>query len=134
MLSVRGIRGRILSNSRSRPSLALRVTQAYVSLSSIPKSDAGTRIVSLVRCGELEVRLIEFSRDSLEARLVEFSRTTNAGEPPLWVDLYDHALGVTIDSCRCGDVDEAISAAEHLLTQARVADGPQFGGREAENN
>ena len=111
MLSLRGIRGRTLSNSTGRPNLPLRVTQAYVSLSSVPESDAGTRIVSLARCGDLEVRLIELSRG------------THEGEPPLWVDLYDHALEVTIDSCRCSDVDEAIAAAEHLLSQAKPGGG-----------
>jgi hypothetical protein len=106
----------------SRPSLALRVTQAYVSLSSVPESDAGIRIVSLARCGDLEVRLIELSRGAHE------------GELPLWVDLYDHALGVTIDSCRCGDVDEAVSAAEHLLSQAQLGGGPTAGDGEDANS
>jgi hypothetical protein len=122
MLSLRGIRGRSLCNSTGRPSLALRVTQAYVSLSSVPESDAGTRIASLARCGDLEIRLIEFSR------------ATDDGEPAIWVDLYDHALGVTIDSCRCSDLDEAVSAAEHLFSQARLADGRKSGGSEADNS
>jgi hypothetical protein len=121
MLSVRGIRGRILSNSTSRASLARRVTQAYVGLSSVRESDAGTRIVSLARCGDLEIRLIEFAR------------STHDGEPPLWVDLYDHTLAVTIDSCRCNDLDEAVSAAEHLHSEAQSAAGRKFSDGKDEN-
>ncbi|HEY7299288.1 MAG TPA: hypothetical protein VH684_15385 [Xanthobacteraceae bacterium] len=66
--------------------------------------------------------------------MIEFSRATHDGEPPLWVDLYDHVLGVAIDSCRCSDLDEAVSATEHLLSQARLADRRETGDSEADSS
>ena len=99
------LRGLALCKPTSPQFLALRVTQAYVGLSSVPQSETGARSVSLARCGNRELRLIELSIASHD------------GEPPLWVELYDHDIRASIDSCRCSDLEEAVSAAEYLLSQ-----------------
>ena len=110
------LRGLVLCKPTTHQFLALRVTQAYVSLTSVPQSEIGARTVSLARCGNREVRLIELPT------------ATHGGEPPLWVELYDHDVRASIDSCRCSDLEEAVSAAEYLLSRAQqLSDGQDPG-------
>ena len=42
-----------------------------------------------------------------------------AADLPLWVELYDDQIGSSIDGCGCSDLEDAIPAAEDLLSQAR---------------
>ena len=113
------LRGLVLCKPTSQQFLALRVTQAYVSLSSAPRSETGARTVSLAKCGNCELRLIELST------------ATHGGEPPLWVELYDHDVRASIDSCRCSDLEETVSAAEYLLSRAQqFAEGEDPGDAE----
>jgi hypothetical protein len=82
-------------------------TQAYVRLFFLPASKEGARIVSLARFGNYEIRLLELST-------MDYDR-----DPPLWMELYDHDIPAAIDSCRCGDLEDAVCAAEKLLSQAK---------------
>ena len=88
-------------------SVALTVTQAYVRLFSVPASENGVRSVPLARVGNYEVRLAELPSMALAADL------------PLWMELYDHQIRSSIDGCGCSDLEDAIPAAEDLLSQAR---------------
>jgi hypothetical protein len=82
------------------------VTQAYVQLVHVAWEDQ-FRIASIWKYGDYEVRLVE--------RLI-----VNGGDMPnLWVELYSKHENATIDSCSCDDLDAAMSAAEHLMDQAR---------------
>jgi hypothetical protein len=65
----------------------------------------GERAVSLARFGDYDVRLVELSQTSCA--------------PPLWMELYAHDTGSTIDSCSCHEFEEAAAAAEHLISQAK---------------
>jgi hypothetical protein len=85
----------------------LRVTRAYIRLFLVPEGKDGTRTVSLARIGNYEVRF------------VELSQTSAAHEPPLWMELYAHDEQLVIDSCSFHELEEAVAAADHLVSQAK---------------
>jgi hypothetical protein len=84
-----------------------RITRAYISLLLAPEIKDGERTVSLARTGSYEVRL------------VEVPQTSSLDAPPLWMELFDHDVQSTIDSCSCQEIEEAMIAAEYLISQAR---------------
>jgi hypothetical protein len=105
--------------------IAARVTESYTSLFLTPHKD-GSRNAAIARFGALEVRLLEIS-------------SVNAPEIlSLWVELYARNYQVGLDSCECSDLDEAIDAAEFLITQARLLNNEAEQGRDdgcaAQNN
>jgi hypothetical protein len=67
----------------------------------------GTRTISLARYGAFEVRLIE---------LQEHCSPNNSQS---WVELYRHDTQSSVDSCRFDELDEAETAAKHLISSAR---------------
>ena len=102
------LRGPALCKSSTHRSVALTVTQAYVRLFSVSASESGVRSVPLARFGNYEVRLAELPSMAFAADL-----------PPLWMELYDHQIRSSIDGCGCSDLEDAIPAAEDLLSQAQ---------------
>ena len=92
---------------KSHRSVALTVTQAYARLLSIPASEKGVRSVPLAKFGNYEVRL------------AELSSVTSATDLPIWMELYDHRVRFSIDGYGCSDLEDAIPAAEDLLSQAQ---------------
>jgi hypothetical protein len=86
--------------------IAARVTEAYANLFLTPKQDDGSRYSAIARIGAFEVRLLE---------LPSVNSPEGLG---LWVELYDRDLRVGVDSYKCGDLDEAIDAAQLLAAQA----------------
>ena len=90
---------------KSHRSVALRVTQAYARLFSIPVSEKGVRSVPLAKFGNYEVRLAELP--------------SSAAGLPIWMELYDHHVRCSIDGYGCSDLEDAIPAAEDLLSQAQ---------------
>ena len=86
-------------------SVALTVTQAYVRLFSTPASEKGVRSVPLAKFGNYEVRLAELP--------------SSAAGLPIWMELYDLHVRCSIDSYGCSDLENAIPAAEDLLSQAQ---------------
>ncbi len=86
------------------------VTQAYVQLLDASRDEHNWRTVSLAKCFNYEVRLIE--------RLP----VVDAEVPCLWVELYAADAQTSIDSCGCDDVEAAVVAAECLISQARELD------------
>ena len=69
--------------------------------------DDGSRVVSLARFGAYEVRLIELAQKG------------SGDLPPLWLELYSHHVQWGIDSCSAISFEEAVIAAEALISQAR---------------
>ena len=90
---------------KSHRSVALTVTQAYARLFSIPVSEKGVRSVPLAKFGNYEVRLAELP--------------SSAAGLPIWMELYDHHVRCSIDGYGCSDLEDAIPAAEDLLSQAQ---------------
>ena len=85
-----------------------RVTESFASLFLPSKHDGDPRHAAIVRIGAFEIRLLEMpSVNSLD-------------EASLWVELYDLDLRLGVDSCKCGDLDEAIDAAHLLMIKAKL--------------
>jgi hypothetical protein len=88
--------------------IELRLTRAYISLLLVPTDEEGLRSVSLARYCKYEVRL------------VESALTPAVDSQKLWVDLYAHDVHARIDRCSVNDLDEAVAAAEYLISRART--------------
>ena len=97
---------------KSHRSVALTVTQAYARLLSIPASEKGVRSVPLAKFGNYEVRL------------AELSSVTSATDLPIWMELYDDHVRCSIDGYGYSDLEDAIPAAEDLLSQAQRLSKP----------
>jgi hypothetical protein len=88
-----------------------RVARAYIRLLLAPEGKDGSKTVSLARFGQYEVRLVELSQiDSADAAL-------------FWMELYAHHVQLAVDSCGCHELEEAVIAAEELVSQARRLNG-----------
>jgi hypothetical protein len=84
-----------------------RLLRAYLALILVPWS-LGTRSVQLARFGTYEVRLVEFEHDLAEAG------------PALWVELYRHDTGESLDACGCDEFEAAVCMAQDFMARASV--------------
>jgi len=54
---------------------------------------------------------------------------TRPGDVPLvWIDLFDHDARMSVDSCGCHEIDEALAGIDALVAQAENPDlglGPE---------
>jgi hypothetical protein len=103
----RKFRGFPLSTRINRASVHALVTRAYFKLVLVPWDAKKSRVVTLAKSDNREVRLVE---------LLE----PGSFMPNLWMELYDLDNKVALDSCACGDLESAAKAAEQLLEQAGV--------------
>lgn len=84
-----------------------QIIRAYVRLVHARLDDRGVRHVVLARFGAYEVRLFERLGD-------------DSPDPcPVWLELFDHDLRGTVESCGCCEFDEAVVAGDELLRLAR---------------
>jgi hypothetical protein len=86
----------------------LRLTQAYIHLLLVPVDDHGVRTIPFARFGNYEVRLSEFMRDH-----------PGTDDKPMWLELYARDSRSGIDSCACHDLEEALVAANLLVSHAK---------------
>jgi len=56
---------------------------------------------------------------AFEVRVVEFSQGASTGECFFWLELYCHVTRSSLDSFRCDNLDDAETAAEHLVSNAK---------------
>jgi hypothetical protein len=85
-----------------------RIIRAYVQLACTPETD-GSRTVTVVRIGALEVRLTEVPEEQ-----------RHPGMPWFWLELYSSARHAIIDSCGCTELDEhELAQAVDLIANAR---------------
>jgi hypothetical protein len=94
-------------STRMDKMIAARVTETYASLFLTPKQEDGSRYSAIARIGTFEVRLLELPSLNFPEEL------------ELWVELFDRDLQIGLDSYKCGDLDEAIDAAQFLIAEAR---------------
>jgi hypothetical protein len=87
--------------------IAPRVTESYASLFLTSERDDGSRQAAIARIGAFELRLLEMPS------------VNSPEEASLWVELYDRDLRLSVDSCKCSDLDEAIDATHLLMIQAK---------------
>jgi len=85
-----------------------QIIRAYVRLALTPDQANGSRTISVVQFGALEVRLTE-----------RFPADPSSPAPPFWVEIYSHATGVVVESCGCFEFDEdELNAAVELILEA----------------
>jgi hypothetical protein len=84
-----------------------RLSKAYARLAFMPEYGDRSRTSTLDRYGAFEVRLVEFSQGD------------PAGDRHFWLELYCHVTGSSLDSCRCDSLDDAETAADHLVLSAK---------------
>jgi hypothetical protein len=92
--------------TKSDTSGRLRVTQAYIALLGIAGSFP-PKMVSVTRMGEYEVRMFN-------------GLPTESGDAALWMELFDHAGQVSLDSCSFREIDDAVSAFEQLVSGIKI--------------
>ena len=71
-----------------------------------PGDERGVKAVPIARYGAYEVRLVEFSET--------FSALTFV----FWLELFDHKDNVAVDGGGANDLEEAVTLAEDLVSQA----------------
>jgi len=42
------------------------------------------------------------------------------GEPQIWIELFDHGARLSIDSCGCHEIDDAVAGFDALVAQAGI--------------
>jgi hypothetical protein len=87
--------------------LVNRLYNAYVALAVASRKESGSRTMPLARFRAREVRLVELPSSQKSDGL------------DLWIELYDHEIQSSLDSCRCPDLDEGEPLVEHLICRAR---------------
>jgi hypothetical protein len=102
------------TSRKGRRPVAGHLRRAYVALFLAPKGKDGTRTISLARYGAFEVRLIE---------LPDYH---SSDASPSWLELYRHDTNTSVDSYRCDELDEAETAAEHLVSSASELSASEF--------
>ena len=81
----------------------LRITRAFIKLLCLPESS--TKIVSLARIGNYEVRMLEASQSISEAA------------PIFSVELFDHDEQSAVDSRICCGIDEGVAAFAYFISR-----------------
>ena len=105
--------GTILSKTSGRKSLEAQLIQAHVKLQFAARGEDDSRTATLVRHGAYEVRLVEPSYASPAGRVL------------FWIELFDHDRRQSIDSVGSYILEDAVTAAEQLIVQARKeGEGP----------
>ena len=77
--------------------------RAYIKLLCVPKG--ATKIVSLTRVGNYEVRMMESSERGCDAA------------PLFSIELFDHDEQSPVDSCICYSLDEGAAALQDFISR-----------------
>ena len=84
-----------------------RLIRAYLRLYIVPADEDGVKRVSFARFGAYELRLFEPAQEVVLDTM------------PLWMELYDHDRGETVDSFGSDELEAAVAAADELMRAAR---------------
>ena len=106
----------------SRTSGRFRTTQAFIALSIIPEGGVASKTISIARIGGYEIRM--------------FSGLPSwpGGVPLIWIELFDHGARLSLDSCGCHEIDDAMAGFDALVAQAENPNqscGPETGDAQA---
>jgi hypothetical protein len=97
-----------LRKTEVNPLTEARLIRAYLNLFVVPRGQDGSRTTTLARFGGYEVRLFELAHDLVADTL------------PLWMELYAHDSGGTLDSFGCDDFEAAVRVADEFMTCAKA--------------
>jgi hypothetical protein len=84
-----------------------RLIRAYLRLYIVPADEDGVKRVSFARFDAYELRLFEPAQEVVLDTM------------PLWMELYDHNHGETVDSFGSDELEAAVAAADELMRLAR---------------
>ena len=90
----------------SRTSGRLRITQAFIALSGISEGGSAPRTISIVKIGRYEIRMFSGSP------------RWPGGTRRSWIELFDHDAQLSVDSCGCREIEEALAGFDELVSQA----------------
>jgi hypothetical protein len=96
-----------VSKTYSNKLSELRITQAYIKLLGLPQNEHGARMISLERIGCHEVIMFDVSPDS----------ATDA--PLFWLQLFDHEAKLSVDSCSCTEIAQAVTVFDDFIALAK---------------
>jgi hypothetical protein len=91
----------------SDDALRIKIEKAYIELLRI-SVDGAEASVLLASIGQYEIRICGGTT------------VRSAVTPLFWLELFDHASKMSIDSCSCHQIEDAIAAFEYLTSQARL--------------
>jgi hypothetical protein len=95
-----------MNDTQTRDRIGLRVTQAYAGLYLSPKREDGSQVGHIATVGAFDVRLVEMTSANASEQMI------------IWVELFSRHEQISIDSCSCSELEEAIWAAEYLISLA----------------
>ena len=84
----------------------LKIARSYIKLLCLPDLAHGVKSVSLARIGNYEIRILEDTQTDSAERLL------------FWMELFDYGTQISIDSCRCHNIKEAVAAFEDFISQS----------------
>jgi hypothetical protein len=106
MPNSRILSGRTLPETPSGAELEAQLIEAHAKLQLIHQDTDGMRLVTLVRNGSFEVRLVQPSHVSPESAVL------------FWMELFDHDRQLSIDSIGYHVLGDAVIAAEDFIARA----------------
>ena len=89
----------------------LKIAQAYVRLSSIPDDDAATS-VSIAFVATCEIRMVRLPEVDLDDVAL------------FWLELFDLGANLSIDSCCCHRIEDAVPIFEAFVAEASATRQP----------
>jgi hypothetical protein len=93
----------------------LRIVLAYTKLLCLPENPRGARAVLLEQIGNYEIRMFEASQ-------------SGAADAPLFcMELFDHGRQLSLDSCCCYEIEEAVTAFDDFIAQTKDEFSPPEG-------
>ena len=98
-------------NSFERTVTELKIARAYGRLSSIP-GNGPEASVSLASIGSYEIRMFGDPKADVD------------GAPLFWLELIDHSLKTSVDSCGCHGVKDAVAIFDDFISQASSPNNP----------
>ena len=98
-------------NSFEKTLTELKIARAYGRLSCVP-GNGPEASVSLVSIGNCEIRMFRDPKADID------------GAPLFWLELIDHSLKTSVDSCSCHGVKDAVAIFDDFILQASGPDKP----------
>jgi len=98
-------------NSFEKTLTELKIARAYGRLSSIPGNGPESS-VSLASIGNCEIHMFRDPKADID------------GAPLFWLELIDHSLRTSVDSCSCHGLKDAVAIFDNFISQACSLDKP----------
>ena len=82
-----------------------KIARAYGRLSSIPGNGPGASVL-LASIGSCEIRMFRDPKADVD------------GAPLFWLELIDHSIKTSVDSCSCHGLKDAVTIFDDFVSQA----------------